>query len=182
MEVHHPHRRRGVPPLVSHPLTILVELVSIGTLLAFFIVCVSVLVLRHTQPNVPRPFRCPWSPVVPALGAFLCLMLMLSLPGSNWYRLGAWLGLGLLVYLLWGRGNARRLKEMREAEQRWDGEHAAVEEGGLVGGKMANGSGGGGEKVEVVEERKEQYEKEHVLHGVLDNERGALNTTRPSDE
>ena len=71
------------------PLSILVELVSIGTLLAFFIVCVSVLVLRRTQPDVPRPFRCPWSPLIPSLGAFLCLMLMLSLPGSNWYRLAA---------------------------------------------------------------------------------------------
>jgi amino acid transporter len=109
------------------PLSILVELVSIGTLLAFFIVCVSILVLRHTAPDLPRPFRCPLVPLIPALGAFLCLMLMLSLPGSNWYRLAGWLGLGMVVYWGWGRKNAKRVKmaKARDEDERLDG----IEEG-----------------------------------------------------
>ena len=162
------------------PLSILVELVSIGTLLAFFIVCISVLVLRRTQPDVPRPFRCPWSPLIPSLGAFLCLMLMLSLPGSNWYRLAAWLGLGMVVYFWWGRQNARKVKEMREAELQWEVEHAAVEEGGPDGEKAVDGADGG--EKSGVEESKEQYEKEEVSAGAPDDENGALNNMRSSDD
>ena len=85
------------------PLTILVEFVSIGTLLAFTFVCISVLILRHTQPDLPRPFRCPLVPLVPVLGALLCILLMFSLPATNWYRLGCWFALGIVIYLLYGR-------------------------------------------------------------------------------
>lgn len=112
------------------PLSVLVELVSIGTLLAFFIVCCSVLMLRYTCPQLPRPFRCPWVPVIPTLGAFLCLMLMLSLPGSNWYRLGIWLAIGLTIYFCWGKKNARKVKAMRDAEDLFQAE-IGKEEGGV---------------------------------------------------
>lgn len=159
------------------PLSILVELVSIGTLLAFFIVCVSVLILRYTQPNLPRPFRCPFSPLVPSLGAFLCLMLMLSLPGSNWYRLAAWLGLGMVVYVVWGRRNARRVKEMREAEGRWELEQAVVEAGQSE--KVGEVGSGSGDKVHSLLESKDEYEKEVEVVG---DERGALNNMRSSDD
>jgi APA family basic amino acid/polyamine antiporter len=85
------------------PLGILAELVNIGTLLAFIIVCIAVLVMRYIHPNAERPFRCPWVPVIPILGVLLCLGLMLSLPFGNWLRLLAWMVAGMFIYLLYGR-------------------------------------------------------------------------------
>jgi len=80
------------------PLSLLGELVSIGTLFAFVIVCVSVAVLRYTQPETPRPFRTPFVPVVPILGAGICIVQMVALPGDTWLRLVGWMALGLVVY------------------------------------------------------------------------------------
>jgi len=85
------------------PLRILAELVNIGTLLAFVIVCAAVLVLRRTDPEAPRSFRVPLVPVVPVLGILLCLLLMFSLPAENWLRLVVWLVIGLVVYFGYGR-------------------------------------------------------------------------------
>jgi basic amino acid/polyamine antiporter, APA family len=85
------------------PLGILAELVSIGTLLAFVIVCIAVLVMRYIHPQAERPFRCPWVPVIPVLGVIFCLILMLSLPWGNWLRLFAWMGAGMFIYFLYGR-------------------------------------------------------------------------------
>lgn len=85
------------------PVTVLVEFVSIGTLMAFTFVCASVLILRHTQPDRPRPFRCPLVPLVPILGMIFCIALMFSLPATNWYRLLVWFGIGCIVYLCYGR-------------------------------------------------------------------------------
>jgi basic amino acid/polyamine antiporter, APA family len=85
------------------PLSFLMELVNIGTLLAFAIVCGSVLVMRHTHPNAVRPFRAPLVPLVPILGILMCLLLMFSLPRENWLRLGVWLLVGLIVYFGYGR-------------------------------------------------------------------------------
>jgi basic amino acid/polyamine antiporter, APA family len=85
------------------PLRILAELVNIGTLLAFVIVCAAVLILRKTNPEVPRPFRCPFVPVVPIIGILLCALLMFSLPAENWWRLLIWLVIGLAIYLSYGR-------------------------------------------------------------------------------
>jgi APA family basic amino acid/polyamine antiporter len=85
------------------PLRVLAELVNIGTLLAFVIVCASVLVIRRTHPNAPSAFRTPLVPLVPLLGILLCLMLMFSLPAENWLRLFVWLAIGLVVYLGYGR-------------------------------------------------------------------------------
>ncbi|MCU0913688.1 MAG: amino acid permease [Planctomycetes bacterium] len=85
------------------PLGILAELVSIGTLLAFVIVCLAVLVMRYIHPQAERPFRCPWVPVIPILGVILCLILMLSLPFGNWLRLLAWMVAGMLIYVFYGR-------------------------------------------------------------------------------
>ena len=85
------------------PLGVLAELVNIGTLLAFVIVCTAVLIMRYQQPEAARPFRCPWSPAVPVLGVLFCLVLMLSLPPANWLRLAIWMLIGLLVYFLYGR-------------------------------------------------------------------------------
>jgi APA family basic amino acid/polyamine antiporter len=85
------------------PLRILAELVNIGTLLAFVIVCAAVLILRKTNPEVHRPFRCPGVPVVPIVGILLCTLLMFSLPAENWWRLLIWLAIGLAIYFSYGR-------------------------------------------------------------------------------
>lgn len=85
------------------PIDALLHLTNIGTLFAFVIVCAAVLIMRRTNPEAERPFRCPWVPVVPILGILSCLLLMFSLPTANWWRLAAWLALGLLIYFLYGR-------------------------------------------------------------------------------
>jgi APA family basic amino acid/polyamine antiporter len=85
------------------PLRVLAELVNIGTLLAFVIVCGAVLVLRRTEPDMHRPFRCPLVPFVPIMGIILCALLMFSLPPENWARLGIWLAIGLCVYFAYSR-------------------------------------------------------------------------------
>ena len=89
------------------PLRILAELVNIGTLLAFVIVCAAVLIMRRTHPNVPRPFRAPFGMVVPILGILSCLLLMFSLPAENWVRLFVWLAIGLVIYFSYGRRHSR---------------------------------------------------------------------------
>ncbi len=95
------------------PLDALLLLTNIGTLFAFVIVCGAVLIMRKTNPEAERPFRCPMVPVVPILGILLCLLLMFSLPWENWVRLLAWLFIGLLVYALYGRHHSILGKELR---------------------------------------------------------------------
>ncbi|MFI9018430.1 amino acid permease [Streptomyces griseus] len=85
----------------------LAELVNIGTLVAFVVVSVSVLVLRRTRPDLPRAFRAPWVPVLPVLAAAASLWLMLNLPVETWLRFGAWMLVGLAVYVLYGRTHSR---------------------------------------------------------------------------
>ena len=85
------------------PLRILAELVNIGTLLAFVIVCAAVLIMRRTHPDANRPFRAPLGRLVPVLGIALCLLLMFSLPAENWMRLFIWLLLGFVIYFTYGR-------------------------------------------------------------------------------
>ena len=85
------------------PLRVLAELVNIGTLLAFVIVCAAVLIMRRTNPHAERPFRAPFVPLTPILGILTCLVLMFSLPAENWLRLVVWLGIGFLIYFAYGR-------------------------------------------------------------------------------
>jgi basic amino acid/polyamine antiporter, APA family len=85
------------------PLRVLAELVNIGTLLAFIIVCAAVLIMRVTHPNAERPFRAPLVPFVPIMGILLCLLLMFSLPAENWLRLAVWLAIGLGIYFVYGQ-------------------------------------------------------------------------------
>ncbi|MEN6332778.1 MAG: amino acid permease, partial [Phycisphaerales bacterium] len=98
------------------PLGVLAELVNIGTLLAFVIVCLAVLVMRYIHPKAERPFRCPGVPYIPILGVILCLILMLSLPFGNWVRLFAWMVIGMGIYLLYGRHHSV-LARRRMADQ-----------------------------------------------------------------
>ncbi|WP_286176068.1 amino acid permease [Arthrobacter sp. NEB 688] len=89
------------------PLTALADLVSIGTLFAFVVVSIAVPVLRRTKPDLPRPFRTPFSPVVPALSALACVYLMTNLSVETWLRFAVWMVLGFLVYFFYGRRHAR---------------------------------------------------------------------------
>lgn len=99
------------------PLKLLGELISIGTLLAFVIVCLGVMVLRRLQPNLPRPFRVPGYPGVPLAGIAVCLALMASLPRDTWIRLVVWLVLGFVVYAAYGvkHSSLRRAKDAQGA-------------------------------------------------------------------
>ena len=89
------------------PIGLLGELVSIGTLLAFAIVCGGVLVLRYTDPNIPRPFRTPLVPLVPILGVGFCVYLMSGLPIDTWARLIVWMAIGIAIYFFYGRKHSK---------------------------------------------------------------------------
>ena len=89
------------------PIDVLGEMVSIGTLLAFGLVCYAVLHLRRTDPDGERPFRCPASPWVPILGIVFCLALMAGLPLFTWLRLVVWMVIGLAIYFGYGRRHSR---------------------------------------------------------------------------
>jgi APA family basic amino acid/polyamine antiporter len=85
------------------PIRVVAELCSIGTLFAFVIVCSGVIVLRYRRRDIVRPFKVPLFPVLPAVGALLCAYLMVNLPITAWERFVVWLGIGLAIYLTYGR-------------------------------------------------------------------------------
>jgi APA family basic amino acid/polyamine antiporter len=89
------------------PISILGELVSIGTLLAFVIVSAGVWVIRRSDPDLPRPFKTPWVPFVPIMGMGISLLMMIGLPFDTWLRLIIWLIIGMVVYFTYGRYNSR---------------------------------------------------------------------------
>lgn len=92
------------------PLRILAELVNIGTLFAFVIVCSAVLIMRKTHPDAERPFKAPFFPFVPIAGIVTCLLLMFSLPKENWLRLLIWLFIGGLIYISYGKKHSKMHK------------------------------------------------------------------------
>jgi len=89
------------------PPDIVGEMTSIGTLLAFILVCVGVIVLRKTQPDLPRAFKTPLVPLVPILGILACFAMMYSLPIETWYRLLGWLALGFIIYFGYSAKNSK---------------------------------------------------------------------------
>lgn len=89
------------------PVADLGHMVSIGTLFAFTLVCVGILVLRKTDPHIERPFRTPLVPFVPIAGIIVCLIMMVSLPGESWERLAIWLGLGLIIYFVYSKKHSK---------------------------------------------------------------------------
>ncbi|MFI6454311.1 amino acid permease [Streptosporangium amethystogenes] len=99
------------------PLSTIAELVNIGTLFAFAVVSIAVVILRRTRPDLPRSFRTPLVPLVPVLSVLACLYLMLNLPVETWIRFGAWMLLGLLIYAGYGYRHSR-LSEQRRAATR----------------------------------------------------------------
>jgi len=92
------------------PLSELAELVNIGTLFAFVVVAIGVIILRRTRPDLPRSFRTPWVPVLPILSVLASLWLMLNLPTETWLRFAGWMVVGFLVYFLYGRSHSRLAK------------------------------------------------------------------------
>jgi len=92
------------------PIDVLGQLVSMGTLLAFAIVCAGVLILRRIEPDTPRPFKTPGMPWVPVFGTLICLYLMSGLPLRTWIRLFVWLAIGLTIYFTYGRFRAAAVR------------------------------------------------------------------------
>ncbi|MEU5634981.1 amino acid permease [Streptomyces rishiriensis] len=85
----------------------LAELVNIGTLFAFIVVAIGVIILRRSRPDLPRSFRTPWVPVLPVVSVCASLWLMLNLPAETWLRFGIWMVIGFAVYFLYGRTHSR---------------------------------------------------------------------------
>jgi APA family basic amino acid/polyamine antiporter len=102
------------------PLDLISQLVNIGTLLAFVLVCAGVLILRKTRPDLTRPFKTPWVPFVPIMGILCCVGLMATLPGYTWIRLIVWLLIGFAIYFGYGRKHSVLQRE-REAGAGADG-------------------------------------------------------------
>jgi APA family basic amino acid/polyamine antiporter len=125
------HERFGTPHLTTvatgavvalaaglTPIDVLGHMVSIGTLFAFVVVSLGVLVLRRTHPALPRPFKAPWSPVVPVLSAVSSIALMASLPGSTWTRLFGWMAVGMLIYFFYGYRRSRLAGDVLDVASR----------------------------------------------------------------
>jgi len=99
------------------PISIVGEMTSIGTLLAFVMVCLGILILRKQQPNAKRPFRTPFVPLVPILGIVTCLVMMFSLPLDTWIRLFVWLAIGFAIYFGYGKKHSKLRKSQFENEE-----------------------------------------------------------------
>jgi len=89
------------------PMNVVGEMTSIGTLLAFLMVCVGILILRKTDPDAKRPFKVPLVPLIPILGIITCVVMMVFLPWETWLRLAVWLIIGLAIYFWYGKKNSK---------------------------------------------------------------------------
>jgi APA family basic amino acid/polyamine antiporter len=89
------------------PIAQLGNLTSIGTLFAFVLVCIGVIIMRKTDPDLPRPFRTPWVPVVPILGVLINFLLMLGLGALTWTAFLTWMAIGLAVYFSYSRFHSK---------------------------------------------------------------------------
>ena len=101
------------------PLVDLAELVNIGTLFAFILVAIGIVVLRRTRPDLPRAFTCPGVPYVPVLAVLAAIYLMLNLPAATWTRFFVWMAIGLIVYFAYGARHSRLVTDpnySREAD------------------------------------------------------------------
>jgi APA family basic amino acid/polyamine antiporter len=99
------------------PIQILGQLVNIGTLLAFVLVCLGVLILRKKRPDLERPFRVPFVPLVPILGMLTCFALMTFLPLDTWIRLFVWLVIGFLIYFGYSKSHSKLQKELEQGQK-----------------------------------------------------------------
>lgn len=96
------------------PIKVVGEMTSIGTLLAFVIVCTGVWIMRYTLPDVPRPFKTPWVPFVPLMGILICVGMMIFLPLDTWLRLFVWMAMGMLIYSFYGRKHSKVRRIMKQ--------------------------------------------------------------------
>jgi APA family basic amino acid/polyamine antiporter len=99
------------------PMRVVGEMTSIGTLLAFLMVCVGILILRKTDPDAPRPFKVPLVPLIPILGIVTCLLMMVFLPADTWIRLVVWLAIGLSIYFGYGKKNSVLRKSLEKKQE-----------------------------------------------------------------
>jgi len=83
------------------------DMTSIGTLFAFMLVCAAVIILRKTDPNMPRAFTTPLVPFVPILGILVCGAMIFGLGWTNWARLGGWLAIGFVIYFLYSKNHSK---------------------------------------------------------------------------
>ncbi|MGG9971539.1 amino acid permease [Ferruginibacter sp. SUN002] len=90
------------------------DMTSIGTLFAFCLVCIGVIILRKTDPDLPRQFKTPWVPLVPILGVAACLLMMLGLGWTNWLRLFGWLAIGIIIYFTYSAKNSKLRNPKKE--------------------------------------------------------------------
>jgi len=95
------------------PARVVGEMTSIGTLFAFVLVCIGVIIMRRTLPNVTRSFKTPLVPLIPALGVGTCLYMMASLPFDTWLRLIIWMVLGVVIYFVYSRKHSVLNKKAR---------------------------------------------------------------------
>lgn len=93
------------------PMHDLAELVNIGTLFAFITVCTGVIILRYTHPELPRPFKTPFMPIIPVLGILSCAYLIFHLPWVTMMRFIIWMVAGMLIYWFYGRFNSKLNKK-----------------------------------------------------------------------
>ncbi len=99
------------------PVSDLGHMVSIGTLLAFVLVCIGVMVMRKRMPDAPRSFRTPLVPFVPLAGIVVCVYLMYSLPSESWFRLVIWMALGVAIYFIYGKRNSKLNNQQVDTEK-----------------------------------------------------------------
>lgn len=97
------------------PVAIVGEMVSIGTLFAFILVCIGIIWMRKTNPDTPRPFRTPWVPFVPIAGVVVCFTMMAFLPLDTWLRLAIWMIIGVVIYFLYGKKHSVVRKNYAES-------------------------------------------------------------------
>jgi APA family basic amino acid/polyamine antiporter len=96
------------------PVRVVGEMTSIGTLLAFVIVCAGVWMMRHSMPDAPRAFKTPWVPFVPIMGILTCTVMMAFLPWDTWLRLIIWMAIGMVIYECYGKKHSKVRQSLQD--------------------------------------------------------------------
>ncbi len=105
------------------PVSDLGHMVSIGTLFAFILVCIGIIIMRKKMPDIPRKFKAPFVPTVPILGIIVCLLMMVSLPKESWERLVIWMVIGVSIYFFYSRKHSVIRRNILKDKERLDSDH-----------------------------------------------------------